>query len=523
MGNLSYFDLDVLLARTDDGFEARVLRSPAGDGQSAVFSALFDDLEVENFQLRMSRGRTRTRRVDATPVAEAKRFGGRMFEAIFSGDTRECLRRSQDYARDHQAALRIRLRVAGCPELGNLPWELLYDASEDSFLALSVATPLIRYLQLPDPPRAVSVSLPLQVLVIRSEPADLPELQLEEEWAQVVASVQELTDSSAVAFTTLATPTLSELRRVLMRGEFHVLHYMGHGSFDQETGGVLYFTGQDRRAVAVTATDIGVILRDHTSMRMALLNACEGARTDPEDPFAGVAETLVRRGVPAVVAMQFEFTDEAAVEFAPALYGALTAGLPVDAAVTEARKAVYAVSPVEWATPVLHMRADDARLFSVAQPAYSRPPMSSIQDQGTLGATHAAEQRPATTPGTSAPAPPSAIEFTATAAISIRRRAGEVIGSLSAISVLIDGSMTGKLRLGQAEIYNVTPGSHRIQLKCAQYSSPEVTITIAAGERAAFVCGFDSELTKQTILRASAWMKEARRSSKGSRIELLRE
>jgi hypothetical protein len=105
----------------------------------------------------------------------------------------------------------------------------------------------------------------------------------------------------------------------------------------------------------------------------------------------------------------------------------------------------------------------------------------------------------------------------------IRRRAGELIASLSTISVLIDGSTTGELRLGQTETYDVTPGSHRIQMKCAQYSSPEVAITIAAGERAAFVCGFDSELTKQTILRASAWVKEARRGSKGSRIELLRE
>ena len=72
-----------------------------------------------------------------------------------------------------------------------------------------------------------------------------------------------------------------------------------------------------------------------------------------------MADTLVRRGIPAVVAMQFEVSDNAAVEFAPALYGALAAGRPIDAAVTEARKAMYTVSPLEWATPVRQVRPEE--------------------------------------------------------------------------------------------------------------------------------------------------------------------
>jgi CHAT domain-containing protein len=522
MGNLKHLDLDLILARADDRFEARVVHSPAGDGQSAEFGPLFGDLEAENFELKIARGRARTRRVEAAPVAEAKRFGARMFDAVFSGDTRECLRRSQDYAREHHAALRIRLRLAGCPELANLPWEFLYDASEDSFLALSVTTPLIRYLQLPDPPRAIAVSLPLQVLVIRSEPADLPELQLEEEWAQVADSVQELTDSGAVAFTTLATPSLGELRRVLMRGEFHVLHYMGHGSFDEETGGVLYFTGQDRRAVAVTATDLGVILRDHTSMRMAVLNACEGARTDPSDPFAGVAETLVRRGVPTVVAMQFEFTDQAAVEFAPALYGALAAGLPVDAAVTEARKAVYAISPVEWATPVLYMRAEDARLFSLTEPAVSPAAYLSRDQQppGPLVSQSPDLHSKSATPVTPAPLP--ADSPAGTASISIRRRA-EWNSVARAFSVLVDGNVVGKIRSGQSEIYNVPAGTHRVQVKLDWYTSPEVTVTTAAAECVAFVCG--PSVPDPEVKRSRAYLRDIKKAltEPGSYLELLRE
>ncbi len=367
MSGLAHLDLDVLFGRTEGGYRVQILRSPAGDGQSVTFARPFTDLELENFVLKVGRFRARTRIVEPAPVAAAKLFGGKLFDAVFTGPVGECLRRSLDRAQQEQAALRIRLRLSDCSELANLPWELLYDRSDNWFLALSDHTPVVRYVQLPVQPRAVHVTLPLRVLVIRSEPLDYPQLDLEAEWAQVAAALGELTDAGALVFTELAAPTLGELRRVLLRDTFHVLHYMGHGGFDQQRGGVLMFTDRAGRGRPVTAGDLGVLLHDHTSMRLAVLNACQAGRTDPADPFAGVADTLVRRGIPAVIAMQFEVSDDAAIEFAPALYGAVAAGRPVDAAVAEARKAMYTISPLEWATPVLYLRADDAQLFDIIQ------------------------------------------------------------------------------------------------------------------------------------------------------------
>jgi tetratricopeptide (TPR) repeat protein len=367
----AFFDLDLLIDRDADGYRARVLRSPAGDGQAVTFGLPFSELELENFLLRMGRSRGRTRRIESAPVAAAKQFGGRLFSAVFTGQVGECLRRSVDRAQDNDAALRIRLLLSDCPELADLPWEFLYDKDDDWFVALSGATPVVRYLQLPTQPRPLSVTLPLRILAIRSEPTDYPLLNLEAEWAQVMGALSEFTDSGAITVTDLAAPTLSELRRVLLREQFHVLHYMGHGGFSAEDGGVLLFIDQAGRGVPVTGEQLSVILRDHTSLRLAVINACETGRTDPADPFGGIADTLVRRGIPAVIAMQFEISDTAAIEFAPALYGALAAGHSVDAAVTEARRAIYAVSLLEWATPVLHLRADDARLFDITQPTHA--------------------------------------------------------------------------------------------------------------------------------------------------------
>jgi tetratricopeptide (TPR) repeat protein len=358
-------NLDVLFSRSGSDYQAMITRSPAGDGQLVTFGQLLSDLELENFVLKVGRFRSRTRRIDTAPVATAKQVGGRLFDAVFTGVTGECLRRCLDRAREEQATLRIRLRLSGCPELADLPWELLYDRDDDWFLALSDRTPVVRYVQLPNPPRRIPVALPLRILVIRSEPADYPSLDLTGEWARVAGALGELADAGDLMFTELAAPTLGELRRALLRDTFHVLHFMGHGGFDAQRGGVLIFTDRAGRSVPVTSGDLGVMLHDHDSLRLAVLNACEAGRTDPADPFAGVADTLVRRGIPAVVAMQFEVSDDAAVEFAPALYGALAAGRPVDLAVAEARKAVYTVSPLEWATPVLYLRAEDAHLFTI--------------------------------------------------------------------------------------------------------------------------------------------------------------
>lgn len=392
MSGLNYLDLDLLFTQSENGYRVQVLRSPAGDGQLAVFDAPLTDLELENFALKVGRFRGRTRRVDAAPVAAAKDVGQRLYNAVFAPAVRECLRRSLDRAREEHAQLRVRLRLSECPGLANMPWELLYDQADDWFIALSNSTPVVRYIQLPDPPRALHVALPLKILVIRSEPTDYPSLDLAAEWGQVAEALSALTDSGAIAFTELASPpTMSELRRTLLRDSFHVLHYMGHGGFDEQSGGVLLFADRSGHSVPVTASDLGVLLRDHTSMRLAVLNACEGARTDPADPFAGVADTLVRRGIPAVIAMQFEFSDDAAVEFTPALYGALAAGLPIDAAIGEARKAIYTVSPLEWATPVLYLRAAGGQLFDITQNTF--PKAETGQPQASLPTSEPSYER----------------------------------------------------------------------------------------------------------------------------------
>ncbi len=119
---------------------------------------------------------------------------------------------------------------------------------------------------------------------------------------------------------------------------------------------------------------LGALLHDEETLRLVVLNACEGARTGTSDPFAGAAQSLVQQGLPAVIAMQFEVTDQAAITFSREFYSAVADGYPVDGALAEARKGIFATgNDVEWGTPVLYMRLPDGKVFDVARPAEKQP------------------------------------------------------------------------------------------------------------------------------------------------------
>jgi hypothetical protein len=163
----------------------------------------------------------------------------------------------------------------------------------------------------------------------------------------------------------LEQATLPALQRKIRTGDFHVFHFIGHGGFvPHADDGALVLEDDQGRGRLVSGQDLGVILHGYRPLRLALLNACEGARGSATDPFAGAAQSLVQQGVPAVIAMQFPITDRAAILFAQEFYGAATGGLPVDAALTEARRSLFAADHVlEWAVPVLYMRSPNGRLF----------------------------------------------------------------------------------------------------------------------------------------------------------------
>jgi CHAT domain-containing protein len=106
-----------------------------------------------------------------------------------------------------------------------------------------------------------------------------------------------------------------------------------------------------------------------SSLRLAVLNACETSATGPGSPSGGLAHQMAKAGMPAVVAMQMAIAEPTASAFAREFYGALADGWPVEAAVQEGRRGIVATlgnswdERVDWAIPTLYLRAPNGLIL----------------------------------------------------------------------------------------------------------------------------------------------------------------
>lgn len=380
------FELQIEKVVTTEGqYHVSVVTSPAGETQQPMQIPFpFNDRELERLQDKLEkallRSRTRSRKALTTEETLVREFGQKLFEAVFQGDVRSLFYESRLKADHENKGMRLKLRLQP-PEFARLPWEFLLEPRRDEYVCLSRDTPIVRYLELAQPVTPLPVAPPLRILGMVASPYDLPELDIDREKEQVERALMGVRQQGTqIEITWLQGQTAGDLLRALRQAEqepYHIFHFVGHGSFDAQRGeGVLWLADEQGRTRPLTASQLARLLGDHRALRLVVLNSCEGAQGSEQDVFSSTAATLVRRGIPAVLAMQYEISDTAALLLAQWFYESLADGLPVDMSVTEARKAITLENDrsLEWGTPVLFMRAKDGHIFDVQLAASNAPP-----------------------------------------------------------------------------------------------------------------------------------------------------
>ena len=378
--------IEVAIGPGPSGYRVDVVRSPAGEASAPVTvdldtllgqrKALEDAVLLSSLQSRKifpEEQRIRT-------------FGQALFGALFG--TGPVASRYRAAERDD--GLRIVLRVND-PALAGLPWESMYDEESGGYLCRRHE--LVRHVGVPAAAAPLAVTPPLRILGVVSSPRGLPLLDVEKEKEQLDRALARLTSTGLVELAWAPSATWADLHDTLLGDTWHVVHFIGHGDFDpSHDTGMLALTSENGRMHMVDGSRFVDLLRQARPMpRLVVLNSCSGAASSVTDLFSGTAAALVRGGVTAVAAMQYEITDDAAIAFARGFYGAIARGRGVDEAVSSARISILGLSDrtLEWVTPVLYLRGDDAHLFTVsavptAVPASPRSPVPAPSRSRTL-------------------------------------------------------------------------------------------------------------------------------------------
>ena len=92
--------------------------------------------------------------------------------------------------------------------------------------------------------------------------------------------------------------TFETIQSYLNEKDYHIVHFTGHGT-EIEGQGFLVLENEDLTARQVDNQAIADLFAER-GIRLVVLSACESA---------DLADKLVRKGVPAVVAMQYSILD----------------------------------------------------------------------------------------------------------------------------------------------------------------------------------------------------------------------
>jgi len=304
-----------------------------------------------------------------------REFGHRLFDALLADPMGNLYRTSLGMAQGAGKRLRLRLRIEP-PEISALPWEYLYDPEVDLPLAISPNHCLSRYVPINEPARMLQVVPPLRVLVVISDPSNLgdyglPALDAGQEIQRIQKALQPRESAGEVKTDVLPHAIAADLREKLRTFRPHVIHFIGHGGF-QDDQGMLVMEDDEGKTRFVSDRQFREFFLGADDAKLVILNACQGATSRTREAqssaraLTGLAPQVVRRGLGAVVAMQYPIPDKVALSFAREFYRALAQYYPVDAAVTEGRRAVYqdfGSDRPDWGTPVIFMRSPDGVLF----------------------------------------------------------------------------------------------------------------------------------------------------------------
>lgn len=321
------------------------------------------ELRLEMNRIKLSLKLIESRQTDTDLL---KALGGELYQALFPSEIRSHLRATIAGANAHGDNVRLRL-IFESPELAALPWEFLYDESTNTFLGNNTQTVLSRYIDVPLQKRDLKAATkPLKILLVISSPTNLAKLDTAGEERLIREALENHINAGNIELDVLQDATRRNISQKLREKPYNVFHFIGHGKFENNKG-FIALVDESNKAKLLDEEGFANVFLGNRNLGLIVLNSCQGAEVSSNQVFAGLSPNLVRRGIPAVIAMKYSIFDNTAKLFADEFYRTLALGWPVDAAIQTTRNVIsmeVGLDKRDFATPVLYMRSKDGIIMS---------------------------------------------------------------------------------------------------------------------------------------------------------------
>ena len=301
-------------------------------------------------------------------------LGQHLYNALFQGTIRDSWMTAQGIAKHRHEELRLRLGLKD-QRLPRLPWEVLHNG--DRSLATGTDVVFSRFhsgLITLIPPALLQHSLeskqPLKILMVLSAPTDQEVLALKQEALHLQEELQRTTRTggrsqpfSEVVLNLLEQPGREQLTQSLEHEHYHVFHYAGHSDTGQSGGNLYLVSSKTGLTETLSGDDLAGLLVNN-GIRLAVLNSCRGVYTATdgtgETDQGNLAEALIKRGVPAVLAMAERIPDDVALTLSRLFYRNLKQGYAIDLSLSRTRQGLvssYSSHQFYWALPILYLHS----------------------------------------------------------------------------------------------------------------------------------------------------------------------
>jgi WD40 repeat protein len=293
-------------------------------------------------------------------------FGKALYSWMFPYPIDTLFTRAEGIAEGKKLKLRLRLRIED-HGIASLPLEFLKKGHH--FLAANPNIALCRYLNFSEPPNKIKSQVsPLHMLVIIADPNDQKARLNPETWENLIRNALiEASANNRITFDFVTSATTENIYSAINKKMPNIIQFIGHGVYKNNIGHLALVNGINGGINLVDDEEFAKIFLD-AKEHLGLINlaTCESATSDDPQGFLGIAPRLVKRGFPAVIAMQYKVHVETIKIFLNDFYRSIAERKPVDLATQLAREAILqsGLYSCEFATPVLYMRANNGDIFS---------------------------------------------------------------------------------------------------------------------------------------------------------------